>query len=227
MKHLPILIVLLCGYATSQTPDPTPIDARISGTVLNEHDKPVAGALVFVLEDSSSFVDWARIETRCDSAGRFDFGQKLKHGIYQLYARKESDGYPDLASRFYEPLNFQPQTVQLFGNHPAEKTTIKLEGKAAVLTGRVFDGDTGQTIKAGIYLSNLRTDTGQRLELDSKGNFRGLIPAKTDVYVMVQEGDRDQEDWSIFTTTVNLEPGQTKRIEVSLFKAPVRSDDSQ
>jgi hypothetical protein len=77
-----------------------------------------------------------------------------------------------------------------------------------------------------VYLSNLRTDAGQRLELDSKGNFRGLIPAKTDVYIMVQEVGRDQEDWSIFTTTVNLEPGQTKRINVSLFRSPLRSDDT-
>jgi len=227
MRHLPILILLLCGYSAAQTPDPTPIDARISGVVLNEQGKPVAGAVVYVLEDPSSFVDWARVETHCDSAGRFDFGEKLKDGIYQLYARKESGGYPDLASRFYEPLNFQPQTIQLFGDHPAEKATIRLEDKAAVLTGRVFDGDTGQPLNAGVYLSNLRNDSGLRIQLDSKGNFRGLIPAKTDVYIMVQEVDRDQEDWSIFTTTVNLDPGQTKRIDVSLFRAPVRSGDAQ
>ena len=171
MKRVALLILIFCGYAASQTPDPAPIDARISGTVLNDHGKPLAGAVVYVLEESSSFVDWGRIETHTDNAGRFDFGEKLKHGIYQLYARKESNGYPDLESRFYEPLNFQPQTVQLFGDHPAEKVTIRLEEEAAVLTGRVFDGDTGQPLKAGVYLSNLRTDAGQRVELDSKGNF--------------------------------------------------------
>src|SRR5215471_13548137 len=95
MRRISVAILLLASCAFSQTPDPTPVDARISGTVVNEGGRPVAEAIVCAREDASSFADAGCITTHTDPAGRFDFGSRLKHGLYELYARKEKDGYPD------------------------------------------------------------------------------------------------------------------------------------
>jgi hypothetical protein len=217
------IVLLLSSCAISQTPDPTPVDGRISGTVVNEDGKSVPGATVYVSEEASSLVDANSVVARTNVAGRFDFGRKLKHGVYEIYARKEKDGYPDPTSKFYQPLNFSPQKVQLFGDQPAEKVTVQLKEKAAILAGRVFDADTGQPLKAGVGFINLRTEAGSHSVL-ADGKFQALIPANTDVYVMVQEVDRDHAHWSLFTTKVTLKPGQKMDIEVPLFKTVTRSD---
>jgi hypothetical protein len=140
-----------------------------------------------------------------------------KHGVYVIYARKEKDGYPDPTSKFYQPLNFGPQKVRLFGDHPVEKVTVQLKEKAAILAGRVFDADTGRPVNAGVGFINLRTESGSQF-VSADGKFQALIPANTDVYVMIQEVDRDHAYWSLFTTKVTLKPGQKMDIEVPLFK---------
>jgi hypothetical protein len=222
MRRLPLIVLLLSSCAVSQSPDPTPVDGRIRGTVVNEDGKPVPGAAVYVSEEASSLVDVNSVVTRTDVAGRFDFGRKLKHGVYEIYARKDKDGYPDPTSKFYQPLNFSPQNVQLFGDHPAEKVTVQLKDKAAILAGRVFDADTGRPLKAGVGFTNLRTEAGHFVA--ANGKFHALIPANTDVYVIVEEVDRDHADWSLFGTKVNLQPGQKMYIDVSLFKTATPSD---
>lgn len=226
MRILPVVFLLISGCAVSQTPDPTPVDGRISGTVVNEDGKPVPGAAVYVSQEASSLVDANSVVARTDAAGRFDFGRKLKHGVYEIHAQKEKDGYPDPTSKFYEPLNFSPQNVQLFGDHPAQKVTVKLEDKAAILAGTIFDAATGRRLKGDIGFSNLQTNAG-RVTMAADGTFSALIPAKTDVIVLVQEVDRDHADWSLFTTKINLQPGQKMYIDVPLYKTATPPDSPE
>jgi Carboxypeptidase regulatory-like domain len=222
MRYRPLMVLLLSSCAISQTPDPTPVDGRVSGTVVNEAGEPVPGATVYVSEEASSLVDANSVVARTDVAGRFDFGRTVKHGVYEIYARKDKDGYPDPTSKFYQPLNFSPQKVQLFGDHPEEKVTVQLPKKAAILAGRVFDAETGQPLRAGVGFTNLRTEAGHFVPAD--GEFHALIPANTDVYVVVQEEDRDHAYWSLFTTKVTLKPGQKMDIDVPLSKTATPSD---
>jgi len=42
-----------------------------------------------------------------DLDGNFDFRETLKHGVYEIYSRKEKDGYPDLSLSFYRPSELQ------------------------------------------------------------------------------------------------------------------------
>jgi hypothetical protein len=225
VQRLLLIILLLSTCAVSQTPDPTPADARISGTVVNEEGKPVPQAAVYVSQDASSLVDAQSVVTRTDAAGRFDFGRKLKHGFYEIYARKDEDGYPDPTSKFYQPLNFSLQNVQLFGDHPAKQITVHLQGKGGILAGRIFDSDTGRALHASIGLYNLQTNAGRGIV--ANGNFSELIPANADVTVMVLNIDRDHDDWSVFTTKVNLQPGQKMQIDVPLYKTATPPDGSQ
>lgn len=80
------IVLLLSSCAISQTPDPTRVDGRISGTVVNEDGKPVPEATVYVSEEASSIVDANSVVAYTDFGGRFDFGRKLKHGVYEIYA---------------------------------------------------------------------------------------------------------------------------------------------
>lgn len=154
MKHLVLLGLLLNSFAIAQTPDPTPFDARISGTVVDADGKPIAEATVTAVQQSLlSITDAYPVQVQTDSHGRFDFGRKLKHGVYDIYARKEKDGYPDRSSPFYRLADFQPQTVQLFGAQPEEKIEVQLGDRAGVLTGRVTDGDTGEPLDASVTLN--------------------------------------------------------------------------
>lgn len=228
MRRLPLIVLLISIYAVSQTPDPTPMDGRISGTVVNVDGKPVPAATVYLSEDASSasLVDPGRIQTRTDAAGHFDFGEKLKRGVYEIYAGKDKDGYPDPASDFYQPLNFSPQKVQLFGERPAEKVTITLENRAAILTGRVFAADTGQPLKADVGFINVETRGGHSVVVDN-GNFRELIPANTDIVVLVEEAGRDYAYWAPFTTKLNLQPGEIREVEIPLGRRATSRDTPQ
>ncbi|HXJ87956.1 MAG TPA: carboxypeptidase-like regulatory domain-containing protein [Candidatus Binatia bacterium] len=154
MRSLPLIALVLSCCAVSQTPDPTPVDGRISGRVVNKDGKPVSGARVYLSEEASSLVDASSVVTRTDAAGRFDFGRKLKHGVYEIHAQKEKDGYPNPTSKFYQPLNFSPQNVQLFGDHPDEKITIQLEDQAAMLIGRVFDAQWAASQSRNLFLKS-------------------------------------------------------------------------
>jgi len=243
VQRLPLIVLLLSICSVSQTPIPTPSDGRISGTVVNEDGKPIPGATVYVSQDSqedSPLVDLRNSTVaRTDAAGRFDFGRKLKHGFYEIYARKDKDGYPDPRSKFYQPLNFSVQNVQLYGDLPAEKVTVQLSDKAAILAGRVYDAATGLPLKAEVGFHNLQTDGARRAEA-ADGKFSELIPANADVIVMVEkelseaealsvvEGLSDAEaGWSLFTIKVNLRPGQKMDIDVPLYKTATLLDSPQ
>jgi len=237
MQRLPLIVLLLSICSVSQTPLPTPSDGRISGTVVNEDGKPVPGAAVYVSLDSQEDSPFSLVDLRnstvasTDAAGRFDFGRKLKHGFYEIYARKDKDGYPDPTSKFYQPLNFSVQHVQLYGDHPAEKVTVQLSEKAAILAGRVYDTATELPLKAEVSFSNLQTDGWRHAEA-AHGKFSELIPANTDVIVMVGKVDSEAggsfggpgPEWSLFTIKVNLRPGQKMDIDVPLYKKATPSD---
>lgn len=57
MRSLALIGLVLSSCAVSQTPDPAPVDGRISGRVVNEDGKPVPGATVYVSQEASSLVD--------------------------------------------------------------------------------------------------------------------------------------------------------------------------
>jgi len=242
VQRLPLIVLLLSICSVCQTPVPTPSDGRISGTVVNENGKPVPGAAVYASLDSqedSSLVDLRNSTVaRTDAAGRFDFGRKLKHGFYEIYARKDKDGYPDPTSKFYQPLNFRVQNVQLYGDHPAEKVTVQLSEKAAILAGKVYDAVTGLPLKAHVGFTNLRTETGEigiglaGHSVSADGKFSELIPANTDVLVFVERHPSEAEllsdaEWSRFTIKVNLSPGQKMDIDVPLYKTATPPDNPQ
>ena len=112
--------------------------------------------------------------------------------------------------------------MQLYGERPESKVTLKLGDKAGVITGNITDADTGRPLKAGIILVNLQADT--RRDQLVEGKFRELLPANTDVDVLVEYADRDHENWSGFETKVNLQPGEEKSLDIRLYVTRVLND---
>jgi len=218
MKLMTLCLLLSTVFAISQTPDPTPVDARISGTVVDAQGKPIPHAIVYATEDAASLADAYRVQTTSDAAGRFDFGSKLKHGLYELYARKDKDGYPDPSAPFYRALDFTPAIVQLFGEHPETVVALKLGDKAGVLTARIVDAETGQPVSAGVVLINLQADA--RRDEIANGRFTELLPANTDIDVLVERMGANHDGWSRFETKLNLQPGEQKDLEIRLNRRP-------
>ena len=225
MKPLLLFGLLLSTFALSQTPDPTPADGRITGSVVDGDGKAVSDATVYVVQESLlSITDAYPIQTKADSHGHFDFGQRLKHGVYDIYAKKEQDGYPDPTSAFYRALDFQPQTVQLIGAQPEENVEIKLGEKAGVVKGKVTNGDTGMPLEAAIHLSKLAPDDGQPTMQGKSGTivngkFRELVPANTDIYVLVEVKSIDFRDWTQFHEKLHLQPAENRNLDIRLYKS--------
>lgn len=223
MKPL-LLLGLLVTCAFSQTPDPTLRDARIYGIVMDADGKPISEATVSIAEESLlSITDAYPVQVKTDSRGHFDSGETLKHGVYDIYVRSEKDGYPDRSSAFYHLADFQPQTVQLFGAQPEANVEIKLGDKAAVLTGNIIDSDSGQPVDASVLLINAQMEgapgvVNSKLVQAKNGKFRELVPEKTDVVVRVRKPTPASENWSYFSCTVHLEPGETKSLNIRLYK---------
>src|SRR5207253_9454141 len=144
------------------------------------------------------------------------FGAKLRHGVYQLYAREDKDGYPDPNSTFYRAQDFNPTRVQLFGERPESSVTLDLGDKAGLVIGRIFDGDTGRPLKAGVILINLDADA--RLDQVVDGKFRQLVPADTDVNIAVEIVGPDHDAWSRFDTKLNLQPGEERDVDFRLYR---------
>lgn len=224
MKPLLLFGLLLSTFAISQTPDPTPFDGRITGTVVDADNKPVSGATVSLVEESVLSITTAYpLQVKTDLHGHFDSGKTLKHGIYDLYARSEKNDYPDRSLTFYRSADFQPETVQLFGATPEAKVEIKLGDKAGVLTGEVIDADTGRPLDASVGLVNMQVENipigfnGKHAEVKN-GKFRVLVPENTDVHVFVYKPTPPSNPaWSSFNLTVHLQPGEIRNLDIRLY----------
>ena len=225
MKHLVVLGLLLTAFAFSQTPDPTPHDGRITGTVMDHEGKPLSSATVSLVEESLlSITDAYPVQVRADLHGNFDSGRTLKHGVYDVYARSEKDGYPDQALAFYQLSDFRPKTVQLFGATPEAKVDLRLDEKAGVLIGKIIDGDTGQPMDASVLLENMQSTQSNsfqptKLAQVKNGKFRELIPENTDIQVWVRKPNPGPDaKWSDFRLTVRLQSGEVKNLDIRLYK---------
>ena len=225
LRHLFVLGLLLTTFAFSQTPDPTPRDGRIVGTVMDQEGKPLSYATVSLAEESLlTLTDAYPVQVKTDLQGHFDSGPTLKHGVYDVYARSEKDGYLDQASVFYQPSDFRPQTVQLFGAKPEANVDLKFEEKAGVLTGKIIDGGTGQPMAASVSLFNVQNTQpngfpAMKLVQVKNGKFRELIPENTDIAVWVRKPNPGPDaTWSDFRLTVRLQSGEVRSLDIRLYK---------
>jgi hypothetical protein len=217
MKLLLLISLLFATCVMSQqAPNPNSPDGQIKGKVVDEDGNPVSGATVYLLEQGLSIQDNSPAQTMTDLNGNFDFRETLKHGVYEIYSRKEKDGYPDLSLSFYRPANFKPTIVQLIGVHPSINIDLKLDEKAGVLRGNVIDAETGVPLKAQIILTNSEAEAEYSRVVN--GKFRELVPANTDFKLRVRVASEDYPVWNHPDLTLRLQPGEEKDFEIPIFK---------
>lgn len=177
---LALALIVTTVLAYSQTKEKTL--GEIKGSVADANGNLVRGATVYVVPQDISLESLAPRSTTSNAAGEFDFRGGLVLGTYKLYAKKESDGYPDPADKFYADPKIEPSTVELTEDHPSAEVTATLADRAAVLAGRVIDVNSGVPLKATLVFMD---DDGNSHRVTVTGKYRTLIPPGKDVTMLV------------------------------------------
>jgi carboxypeptidase family protein len=201
----------------------TPIEeyGTISGRVLDADGRPVESVIVTAENTARPARNLPRADTNEDGEFTID---GLVAGRYELYTRKEEDGYPRTEFNLYDSGTPNPE-VQVYPRQTAQRITLRLGPKAALLTGEVVDAVTRRPLKyAEVTVRRvdfadrfLRTGLSLPVEL---GEFELLVPSLP-VTVKVaatgyedwyyQSGDEGQE-----TSSIILESNTTKHLVVAL-----------
>lgn len=149
----------------------------ISGTVVNEHGQPVAGAKVNAQSNRPTVGMVRFVET--DGAGRFAV-DRLTWGKYSVCARKEADGYAEICGSILRKDN--APTATLSAQSPSAQVLVVIGPKAGVIVGSLTDAATGAPVDASLRI-RLSNDNGRFFEPGVGPQFSVLIPPNADLEV--------------------------------------------
>jgi hypothetical protein len=214
MKFFLALALITTTVLTySQTKEKT--SGEIKGSVTDANGNLVPGATVYVIPQDISFENIAPRSITANGAGEFDFRGGFALGTYKLYAKKESDGYPDPSDNFYADPKLEAAAIELTKDHPSSTTTVTLANRDAVLAGRVVDATSGMPLKAKLVLID---EDGNSHSLMVTGKYRTLIPAGKDVtlMVMVMSPDYDSQ-----TPVPPLRLASGQEMDMDIYRAGI------
>lgn len=209
---LALALISTAGLAYPQTKEKTL--GEIKGSVTDANGNVVRGATVYVVPQDISFESMAPRSTTTNTAGEFDFRGGFALGTYKLYAKKEADGYPDPADKFYADPKIEPSTVELTEDHPSAELNATLGDRAAVLAGRVIDVNSGAPLKATLVFMD---DEGNSRRVTVNGKYRTLIPAGKDVTLLVMVISADYGAQAP-VPSLRLTSGQEMDMDIPLSK---------
>ena len=169
-------------------------NGSISGRVLDADGGPVQDVIVTAENIAVTTRNLPRAET--NRRGEFTI-QGLTPGQYELYTKKEKDGYPRTEFNLYNVGGIPTPQVAVFPQQTTQGITMQLGPKAAVLTGQVVDAVTKRPLNhADITVRRvdlpdrfLRTGLSLPVEL---GEFKLLVPS---VALTVKVSETGYEDW--------------------------------
>jgi hypothetical protein len=211
MRPLFVLVVLT-GTLFAQSPKgPSP---EIKGKVVDPDGIPVSAATVYAVPEGLTLDDATPRSARTDADGSFDFRGGLQPGTYKLYSRKDADGYLDPFDSFYSDAGNSAVRVVLNQKHPTSTVTVKLGKQAAVISGKVFDTQSGAPLKAYVGLMD-EEGNGHSVVVD--GDYRLVVPPEKNVHLMVTViGTRHP---IIPVSSLWLEPGQRVFMDIPISTA--------
>ena len=212
MKPLLVLIVV-SGTLFAQSPTRAS-SGEIKGTVGEPDGSPVASATVYVIPQGLTLEDITPRSVKTDSQGRFDFRGGLEFRSYKLYSRKDSEGYLNPLDAFYADAENQPTEVALSQEHPFSDVKVKLGRQAAVISGKVFDANSGTPLKAYVGLMD-QEGNGHSVVVD--GDYNLVVPAEKNVTLIVRVlGTRRP---LVPVSSLRLEPGQLIYMDIPVTAA--------
>jgi hypothetical protein len=191
--HIENAVVSSPPIANQTTSIPIQENGTISGRVIDATGAPVEKVIVNAENTAAPTRLLPRAET--DRDGAFSIAG-LAPGRYELFTKKEEDGYPRTEFNLYDVGPPNPQ-VTVYSRQTTQGITLRLGPKAALLTGQVVDAVTKQPLKhADITVRRLdlpdrflRTGLSLPVEL---GEFKLLVPS---VAFTVQVTETGYEDW--------------------------------
>ncbi|SRR6266496_1018107 len=207
--------------ANQTTSNPIEGYGTISGRVLDADGVPVENVVVTAENTALPARNLPRAETNRD--GEFTIAG-LTPGRYDLYTKKEEDGYPRTEFDLYDVGLSNPE-VTVYSRQTVQGITLRLGPKAALLTGQVVDAVTKQPLKHAditvrrVDLPNRFLRTGLSLPVEL-GEFKLLVPS---VAFTVKVTETGYEDWYYkwddegqTTSSLLLEPNTTKHLLIAL-----------
>ena len=210
MRPLLVLIVL-AGTLFAQSKGSSP---EIKGKVVDPDGIPVAAATVYLVQEGLTLDDATPRSVKSDADGTFDFRGRLQPGTYKLYSRKDADGYLDPFDSFYSDAGINATRVVLSQKHPTSTVTVKLVKQAAVISGKVFDVQSGAPLKAYVGLMD-EDGNGHSVVVD--GDYKLVVPSEKNVHLMVTViGTRRP---IIPVSSLWLEPGQRVFMDIPISAA--------
>ena len=212
MKPLLVLIVVSGTlFAQSTTKHAS---GEIRGTVVDQSGSPVASATVYAVPQGLTLDDITARSAKTDSNGVFNFHGGFEFRSYKLYSRKDADGYLNPLDKFYADADNLGVEVALSPKHPTSAVTLKLGKQAAVISGKVFDVNSGTPLKAYVGLMD-EEGNGHSVVVD--GDYNLVIPPEKSVTVMVTVlGTRRP---FIPVSSLRLEPGQRIYMDIPISTA--------
>jgi Ca-activated chloride channel homolog len=150
----------------------------ISGSVLDEEKKPVAGINVeaWPVFSPNSYPKDSFPSITTDASGNFRISE-LEPGQYLLYTKNESAGYPPTKNPFYRDENLLIQTSEKCTNF-----VVRVGAKAAKLKISAVDLSTGTPLAH--FGVSLRNRSGALLVISKATQEQEiLVPARTELTV--------------------------------------------
>lgn len=212
MKPLVVLIVV-SGTLFAQSPTKAS-SAEIKGMVVDQNGSPVSSATVYAVAQGLSLEDITPRSVKTDSEGRFDFRRGLEFRSYKLYSRKDSDGYLNPLDAFYADPENEPAEVALSREHPFSEVKVKLGKQAGVISGKVFDVNSGTPLKAYVGLMD-QEGNGHSVVVD--GDYNLVVPSEKNVTLIVTVlGTRHP---LVPVSSLRLDPGQRIYMDIPITTA--------
>jgi hypothetical protein len=212
MKPLLVLIVASGTlFAQSLTKASS---GEIKGTVVDQNGSPVSSATVYAIPQGLTLEDITPRSVKTDSEGCFDFRGGLEFRSYKLYSRKDSEGYLNPFDAFYADAENQPTEVALSREHPFSDVKVKLGRQAAVISGKVFEANSGTPLKAYVGLMD-QEGNGHSVVVD--GDYTLVVPSEKNVTLIVTVlGTRHP---LVPVSSLRLEPGQRIYMDIPITTA--------
>jgi hypothetical protein len=212
MKSL-LVLLLVTADLLAQSPA-KPGSGEIRGTVIDQNGSPVSSATVYAVPQGTVLDDATPRSAKTDNTGRFQFHGGFEIGPYKLYAQKDAEQSLNPLDKFYADSGERAVTVTLTRKHPSSNVTVKLGKQAAVISGKVFDVDSGAPLKAYVGLMD---DDGNGHSVVVDGDYNLVVPSEKSFKIMVTVlGTRHP---FVPVSTLRLEPGQRIYMDIPISKA--------
>jgi hypothetical protein len=217
MMALGCLAVMSVSVAFAQERRQPPT-GTITGTVIDEAGKDVAGARIHVLPTDGRMPGHFVRYVESDKDGHFEM-EHLEFGTYRVFTMNEEEAYPDTSSAIYD--NGIVTECELRPESPKASRFVSIGPKAGTITGVIADITTGKTIStAGIRI--WRWDNEKHyLDSSTEPEYRILVPANVATGIEIhapgyQTWRHVSAGGSSESSPLLLKPGERLRFDVEL-----------